>query len=221
MVFGPYLQSDKIHHIEYLNLFTKAEMTMMSKTYIDYRKGELEDLKENFTLSNLRNDAINLEEKNITTKSTILDPFNSCINDNISSFDESISNEDLFDDFKNEKIKLENDIVIFNNKVKEFNINFEVNNNKEVDNGMIIKTHTDISISSEINNSSVLTDNKKEIKEYNNMNEENESDIDLSILKEMEKFGYDKNYVLNCIRNNVLCHASTVFYLLKNYRYIE
>ena len=86
---------------------------------------------------------------------------------------------------------------------------------------MIIKTHTDISISSEINNSSVLTDNKKENKEYNNMNEENESDIDLSILKEMEKFGYDNNYVLNCMKNNVLCHASTVFYLLKNYRDVE
>ena len=205
-----------------INLFTKAELTMMSKTYIDYRKGNIEDLKENFTISNLRNDKVKLEEKNVTTKSSILDPFNSCVDENNSFFDEPlVEKEDPFDDFKNVDIKLENDILIFNNKVKEFNINFEVNNNKEVDNGMIIKTHTDISISSEINNSSVLTDNKKEIKEYNNMNEENESDIDLSILKEMEKFGYDKNYVLNCIRNNVLCHASTVFYLLKNYRYIE
>ena len=205
-----------------INLFTKAELTMMSKTYIDYRKGNIEDLKENFTISNLRNDKVKLEEKNVTTKSSILDPFNSCVDENNSSFDEPlVEKEDPFDDFKNVDIKLENDILIFNNKVKEFNINFEVNNNKEVDNGMIIKTHTDISISSEINNSSVLTDNKKEIKEYNNMNEENESDIDLSILKEMEKFGYDNNYVLNCMKNNVLCHASTVFYLLKNYRYIE
>ena len=205
-----------------INLFTKAELTMMSKTYIDYRKGNIEDLKENFTISNLRNDKVKLEEKNVTTKSSILDPFNSCVDENNSSFDEPlVEKEDPFDDFKNVDIKLENDILIFNNKVKEFNINFEVNNNKEVDNGMIIKTHTDISISSEINNSSVLTDNKKENKEYNNMNEENESDIDLSILKEMEKFGYDNNYVLNCMKNNVLCHASTVFYLLKNYRDVE
>ena len=37
----------------------------------------------------------------------------------------------------------------------------------------------------------------------------------------MEKYGYDKDYVLYCIKNNVLCHALTVFYLLKNYKDIE
>jgi len=215
----PWLKQNSTH-IEYLNLFTKAEMTMMSKTYIDYRKGELEDLKENFTLSNLRNDAINLEEKNITTKSTILDPFNSCINDNISSFDESISNEDLFDDFKNEKIKLENDIIIFNNKVKEFNLNFEVNNNQEIDNGMIIKTHSDLTISSasSILSSEFKEDNNNVINKYD---DENNNNTDMNILNEMEQFGYDKKYVLSCIENNKLCHATTVFYLLKNYRDIE
>ena len=215
----PWLKQNSTH-IECLNLFTKAEMTMMSKTYIDYRKGELEDLKENFTLSNLRNDAINLEEKNITTKSTILDPFNSCINDNISSFDESISNEDLFDDFKNEKIKLENDIIIFNNKVKEFNLNFEVNNNQEIDNGMIIKTHSDLTISSASSflSSEFKDDNNNVINKYD---DENNNNTDMNILNEMEQFGYDKKYVLSCIENNKLCYATTVFYLLKNYRDIE
>ena len=215
----PWLKQNSTH-IEFLNLFTKAEMKMMSKTYIDYRKGELEDLKENFTLSNLRNDDINLEEKNITTKSSILDPFNSCIND-ISSFDESFANEDSFDDFKNEEIKLENDIMIFNNKVKEFNLNFEVNNNQEIDNGMIIKTHSDMSISSE---SSFFSSDFKDDDDNNVINkfdDENNNNIDMNILNEMEQFGYDKNYVLSCIENNKLCHATTVFYLLKNYRDIE
>ena len=194
---------------------------MMSKTYIDYRKGELEDLKENFTLSNLRNDEINLEEKNITTKSALLDPFNSCVNNNISSFDESIVDEDSFDDFKNGKIKLENDIVIFNNKVKEFNLNFEVNNNQEVDNGMIIKTHSEISISS---SSSFLSSEFKKDNYNNNIinnYDDEKNNIDSNILNEMEQFGYDKKYVLSCIENNKLCHATTVFYLLKNYRDIE
>ena len=203
------------------NLFTKAEMTMMSKTYIDYRKGDIEDLKENFTLSNLRNDEIKFEEKNITTKSSILDPFNSCVDNNNSSFDEpALVKEDPFDDFKNVEIKLENDIVLFNNKVKEFNLNFEVNNNQEVDNGMIIKTHTDFSISSDIN-MSLNSDNTDNNHNENNKYKENGLDIDLNILDEMEKFGYDKKYVLDCIQNNVLCHASTVFYLLKNYRGVE
>ena len=208
------------NNMDFLNLFTKAEMTMMSKTYIDYRKGDLEDLKENFTLSNLRNDEIKLEERNITTKSAILDPFNSCINNNENnSSNNDLIKDDSFDDFKNEKIKLENDIMIFNNKVKEFNLNFEINNNQEVDNGMIIKTHTHSEISScSISNSYLsLFDNDK-----NNKEEKNDSNIDINILNEIEdKYGYDKKYVLNCIQNNILCHASTIFYLLKNYRDIE
>ena len=208
-------------NMDSLNLFTKAEMTMMSKTYIDYRKGDLEDLKENFTLSNLRNDEIKLEEKNITTKSAILDPFNSCINnnENDSSNNDLMIIDDSFDDFKNDKIKLENDIMIFNNKVKEFNLNFEVNNNQEVDNGMIIKTHTHSDISSSSISKSYLSlfDNDK-----NNKEEKSDSNIDMNILNEIEEqYGYDKKYVLNCIQNNILCHASTVFYLLKNYRDIE
>ncbi len=98
-----------------INLFTKAEKTMMSKTYIDYRKSGLEDLKENFVLSNLRNDEIKFEEKNVTIKSSILDPFNTCIHSTLyCSEDSIISKDDSFDDFKN----VENDIMIFNNKVK-------------------------------------------------------------------------------------------------------
>ena len=211
------------NNMDSLNLFTKAELTMMSKTYIDYRKGELEDLKENFTLSNLRNDEIKLEEKNVTTKSTILDPFNSCINnDNNSSNNDLVIMEDSFDDFKNENIKLENDIMIFNNKVKEFNLNFEVNNNQEVDNGMIIKTQSDnVSSSSSMNNSLSLNDISKDFIEEKNNNKKNELNVDKNILNEIEQYGYDKKYVLNCIENNKLCHASTVFYLLKNYKDIE
>ena len=211
------------NNMDSLNLFTKAELTMMSKTYIDYRKGELEDLKENFTLSNLRNDEIKLEEKNVTTKSTILDPFNSCINnDNNSSNNDLVIMDDSFDDFKNENIKLENDIMIFNNKVKEFNLNFEVNNNQEVDNGMIIKTQSDnVSSSSSMNNSLSLNDISKDFIEEKNNNKKNELNVDKNILNEIEQYGYDKKYVLNCIENNKLCHASTVFYLLKNYKDIE
>ena len=55
----------------------------------------------------------------------------------------------------------------------------------------------------------------------------NDNSIDLNkekmnkVLDEIEKLGYDKKYVLNCIENNILCHASTVFYLLINYGEIE
>ena len=260
----PWLQNNnsEIYDNNKYNLFTKAEMTMLSKTYIDYRKGVLEDLRENFTITNLKSDQIKENEKNISTKSSILDPFNSAINDKSSI--NSLIKDDLYDDFNNSKLELENDIIIYNNKVKEFNLNYEINNNHEVDNGMMIKTKSEISSSiSNINNSPIsnyekkakpsedkdkgkekknlfdykyneeknkdnsLYNNNLKYKEINNILEENSNFIDVhnpkisQILKEMENFGYFKEYVIKCIKNNILCHATTVYYLLKNYGDIE
>ena len=45
------------------HLFTKAEMIMLSKTYIDYRNGLIDDLKENFTISNLKSEDRKKEKK--------------------------------------------------------------------------------------------------------------------------------------------------------------
>ena len=82
---------------------------------------------------------------------------------------------------------------------------------------IIIKTHSDISNSSSVNDSylSLIDTN------IDNNEEKDDSNIDMNILNEIEQYGYDKKYVLNCIENNKLCHASTVFYLLKNYKDIE
>ena len=242
------------------HLFTKAEMTMMSKTYIDYRKGGLENLKENFTITNLKSEEIKEYEKNITTKSSILDPFNSAIN-NKSSINSSSNDEDLFDDFSNSKLKLENDLIIFNNKVKSYNMNYEINNNQEVDNGMMIKTKSEtssyISDINNFNNSNIIYNNIKKNKDkdnqsliefkfkeeknkdkdlinnniknkiYNKNFDENTNSFDINtpkinkILNQIENFGYIKDFVIKCLKNNILCHASTVFYLLKNYGDIE
>ena len=240
-----YSDNNKYH------LFTKAEMTMMTKTYIDYRKGHLDDLRENFTITNLKCDEIKICEKNVTTKSTILDPFNSAINNNKSSFDISLIKEDQYDDFNNSTIKLENDLIIFNNKVKEFNLHYEINNNQEVDNGMLINTKTDNSQSSSMKNNSFISHNdfknnkkiydeendieEKKIIKYNNLtNLNNDADINqkmstidvndkkvIKVLNEIENFGYKKEYVIQCLKDNILCHATTVYYLLNNYGEIE
>ena len=56
-----------------------------------------------------------------------------------------------------------------------------------------------------------------------NDNEEQEEDYEKKvniILDEIEKIGYDREYVLNCVNNNILCHASAVFYLMLNYNNI-
>ena len=151
-----YNSSNKFH------LFTKAEVIMLSKTFIDYRRANYDDLKENFTLSNLENesDKNNLNEQNITSKSSILAPYNSIISDYDNSSASSIikhNNDDSFDDFNNSKIKLEKDQIVFSKKIKEYNRLYELNNNGEVDNGVLInsKTQSSVNISERSNNSRI------------------------------------------------------------------
>ena len=63
-------------------------MIMLSKTYIDYRKANMEELQENFTISNLKRDKYpNNNDKNVTTKSFRLTPYNSLIDGNDDSME--------------------------------------------------------------------------------------------------------------------------------------
>ena len=212
------------------HLFTKAEINVLSKTYVDYRKDENENLKESFTISNLfidneENLKKNNSEKNAETKSSILAPFNSV---DKSNDEDDLSNEELImDDFNNKKIRIENDIIKVGNKVKEFDMLYELNNNCEVDNGIIINSQTD-TISSKSSNSSIyinknikdnngfffdensITKEKKEINCIKNNNNE-------KILNQIELLGYDKKYVKDCVKNNILCHASAAYFLMLNY----
>ena len=62
------INSNKYH------LFTKAEINILSKTYVDYRKDKNDNLKEAFTLANLfieeeNNNSKLKEYKNEETKS--------------------------------------------------------------------------------------------------------------------------------------------------------
>ena len=153
-------------------------MIMLSKTFIDYRKGNYEDLKENFTLSNLENenDKNNVNEQNITSKSSILAPYNSIISDYDNSSARTIIKhiDDSFDDFNNSKIKLEKDQIVFSKKIKEYNRLYELNNNGEVDNGVLINSKTQSSINMSERSSNSRTDNKIKDSDMNlnlNLNE--------------------------------------------------
>ena len=238
------------------HLFTKAEMIMLSKTFIDYRKANSDDLKENFTLSNLESEndknKNNPKEENITSKSSILAPYNSIISEyESSSRGLSLKSEDLFDDFNNSKIKLEKDQIIFSKKIKEYNRLYELNNNGEVDNGVLINSKTQSSInmtdrSSKSNNRNdvldlnissgslvIFNENDEilEVKKRNDKNKEsnNQKIIDEeleqkkkinNILNQISLMGFDKKYVMDCVKKNELCHASTVYYLMMNYENI-
>jgi serine/threonine protein kinase len=248
--------SNKFH------LFTKSEMIMLSKTFIDYRKANYDDLKENFTLSNLEkeNDKKNLNEQNITSKSSILAPYNSIISESESSnsLRANIKDDnDLFNDFNNSKIKLENGQIVFSKKIIEYNRLYELNNNGEMDNGVLINSKTQSSINKSDMSSNSRTENKnneinldlnvsdgscvifndndetievKKVKKDNentkiyNQKDENEEFEQKkkinNILNQMNLMGYNKKYVLDCVKKNELCHASAVYYLMMNYENI-
>ena len=251
----PWLNNCKEKNIsaKKFHLFTKAENVMLSKTFIDYRKANYEDLKENFTLSNLENNTgknkQNSNEENITNKSSILAPYNSIISESDDITQRiSIKSNDSFDDFNNSKIKLENELIAFSKKIKEFNRLYELNNNGEVDNGVLINSKTqssanltdrsssnksksdalNINISNSI--SLLLNENNEDEKNKTNrgknnsrksLDEEMERHIKSNnILEQMKLMGYNRNYVLDCVKKNELCHASAVYYLMMNYENI-
>ena len=254
----PWLNNFKEKNIssKKFHLFTKAENVMLSKTFIDYRKANYEDLKENFTLSNLESNnnknKPNSKEENITNKSSILAPYNSIITESDDMSQKiSIKANDSFDDFNNSKIKLENELIAFSKKIKEYNRLYELNNNGEVDNGVLInsKTQSSMNITDRSNsnkskndalninisnsNSALLNENnenmesnKQRLNKNKNLSkksldEETEKTIKMNnILDQMKVMGYNKNYVIDCVKKNELCHASAVYYLMMNYENI-
>ena len=227
----PWLKSEEENNNDdyYFNknkykLFTKAEMIMLSKNYIDYRIKGNDDLKEIFTLSNLNDskEDNDIKNKNIKTKSSILAPYNTLIENESCRLDENgdieFDNGELFSDFNNSKIELENNIITIGNKVKDLYMNYELNNNGELDNGMIIqsksKSNTFFNLS--LDESYSEEQNSNNIKNYDDYKKKEQIKKE-KILKIIENLGYDKKYVLDCVENNKLCHASAVFYLLMNY----
>jgi hypothetical protein len=106
-----------------VNLFTNAEKVLLSKSNIDFRYANKEDLIENFTLKNL--DSLrDTENQNVNTKSYILAPFNSSIKKN--------------DNFLDEELQIENEVIKIIGKAKDANRHYELNNNGEIDNGILI-----------------------------------------------------------------------------------
>ena len=217
----PWLKKD--NNCKKYKLFTKAERIMLEKNFIDYRIKGNEDLKESFSMSNLESKETNKDlnnMKNEKTKSSILAPYNTLIENESFKINENgeseFDNGEKFSDFNNKNIKMENDIINIGHNVKQAFINFEFNNNGELDNGMIIqsksKSNTFINLSYEDSSSDEINYENDE----DNLVEENKEKIN-KILITIEKLGYDKEYVKKCLDNNILCYATSVYYLLLNY----
>ena len=211
------------------SLFTKAEIVLLSKENVDYRFCSQSEMIENFTLKNLFtiNDK---ENKNIGTKSHILAPFNSsfiCDNNNINNYENKLD----------KSLEICNEVIQFNEISKVLNRQYELNNNGEIDHGVLINQNSEKKEKEEnINEINDLDDdineenNKKLTPDLNNNNslkqnsKRNESNltnsstliIDEGILKTMEMLGYKKDYIQKTLSANELNYASATYYLLSN-----
>ena len=211
-------------HSNKINLYSKAERHLLYKTYIDYRKRKTDELIENFTLSNLFKDGKNSDEKyNCETKSSLLAPFNS-INYEFFNIEnpKNKNKKDEFDDIYNKKLLIENDFFSFSNKAKELNYQYELDNNKEVDNGVLIDAKSiNESSSSSFSNANTKRNFINDRSSYFNFNYDdilnNNNYKKEKILSLIENFGYDREYVLKSLKNNYLNHATTIYFLLMNY----
>ena len=127
--------------------------------------------------------------------------------------------------FKKKEIK-------FNSKLREFDRNYEKNNNGEVDNGVYIECeysnysmnlpeHRKESINEETRNSKAkMNENKKMSSMIDPMKKIEISDlgiseIDMDLISRIETFGYPKNYIINCLLKNEMNHCTATYYLMK------
>ena len=222
----PWLANIKTENRKKLNLFTDAEKILLSKYDVDYLTSEKEELIENFTMKNLEtNENENIKNAIGGTKSVIYAPYNTYIdpNEDQSKYKSFLDIEKTY-----EEIKVNNDLCKYGFKVQQANIKYELSNNQDFDNG-IIKTQKDEDLKQE-NEKIEKIDFKKnkyniqnnsfdinyKVKTANNSFEEFETiKLNEKVLNDVEKtVGYDKKYVFDCLRKNIINYATATYYLL-------
>ena len=187
-----------------MKLFSKHEKYLLEKYNVCYFKDDTEDLIENFEQENLN--TIETGEKNGNTKSIILAPSNTFV---------TIYNEP--NDYINNEIKIENNICKYKGDAQVSDIKYQMSNNDKFDNG-VIKTIQACSISSLSSFSQNLK--TEEIKSSNNLSSDNinkniENNFCEDIIQEIEdKVGYDKNYLIQCLKNDEVNYATATYYLM-------
>ena len=215
----PWLMNVNINNRHNIDLFTIAEKIHLSKYEVDYLNGQREDLIENFTLKNL--ETINEKtKKHGYTKSYILAPYN------------SLERRKKY--LYSHGINIENNLIKFRGPAKQANIKYELENNKDFDNGMMITKREGETNEEEIEKAIEYDDSFgysnsfskciapiNEIDGYNCLSNDNEEItfntgvISEKVIKEIEKeVGYNKKYLMDCINNNEINYATAMYFLL-------
>ena len=231
----PWLINVDLNFWKTQNLFTNAEYILLAKSNVDYRDiSNKDDMIEIFDIKNLDTNDEN-KNKNVKTKSFILAPFNSSIeednNGNIISIDESL-------DFNNSDLKIQNGLIKFHNKVKDLNRNYELNNNQEIDNGVVISPHNSDEKNKKENNdispyNGSFNNSKGNSKPFSpnpepeenlintNRNKFNNKDneINAKALDDLKALGFKKSFVRESLVKNNFNYATTSYGLIVKYCY--
>jgi serine/threonine protein kinase len=213
------------------NLFTNAEYVLLAKSNVDYRNIAFkEDMIENFDIRNLDTieDIIN---KNVNTKSLILAPFNTSVSDNEENeFDSGDEKDEKMIDINNPDLKILNGVIKYVAKVRDLNRNYELNNNQEIDNGVVItpndsedkekKNENNLGNSSYNHNYNNKFKSRhisppNELNDYSEKNDDNE--INENALDMLQNLGYKKSYVKKYLKKNEFNYATTSYNLICKY----
>ena len=146
-------------------------------------------------------------------------------------YNQSTNPYDILDNF-NLEIEVKNGIIKFHGKVKECNMNYELNNNGEIDNGMLINSKDDLVLNDNNedqlenyvkNNKSDLSnkENNKSKKSHRPTSPYRQPPINPYFVKMVCELGYDEDYIVNSLKKNELNHATTIYYLFSNYENIK
>ena len=210
----PWLNNTKLENRYKLNIFTEAEKNLLCKYDVDYLNSSKSDLIENFTYRNL---ALDNNKKKIggNTKSIIYAPYNSCVNEDSKDEEEIniISYLNKEEKALYEELEINNNICKFGWRVKQANINYELSNNDDFDNGLMksIKEEEYKNKNEKIDNENNSAKNKslESVKDYEKIK------IDKKILEYIEKnVGYDKKYLTKCLKKNIINYSTATYYLL-------
>ena len=215
----PWLQNVDLENRKNLNLFTESEKILLSKFDVDYLTSQKEELIENFSMKNLETNNNESNLHNGDTKSLIFAPYNSYI-------EEPRENLVFEEDKIYEELEILNEACKFGWKVQQANIKYELSNNNDFDNG-VIKTQKEEDIKNQNEKiekkyeEKILNDrlsglNTPRVRSANDSFEESEKIVvKKEIIKRIEKeVGYDRKYIINCIRKNKINYATATYYLL-------
>ena len=151
----------------------------------------------------------------------------------INYYNQSTNPYDILDNF-NLEIEVKNGIIKFHGKVKEFNMNYELNNNEEIDNGMLINSKDELvledtnkdnksgeQLENYVKNNNYVKDINKNKKNHRPNSPYKQPPINKHFVKMVSELGYNEDYIIKSLEKNELNHATAIYYLFSNYENIK